>query len=69
MTATELMMIVMEEFSHSEAKEMLIVWNDEGGDIAIASNCDDTAAIGLAEYAKARSVLRQLKLEHLRQPE
>lgn len=69
MTATELMMIVMEEFSTSEAKRMLIVWNDEGGDLCIASNCDDTETVGLAEYAKSRALIRQLKLDHLRSVE
>lgn len=66
MTATELIMAVMEEFSTSEAKQMLVVWSDEGGDLCIASNCNDFETIGLAEYAKQRAVVRQLKLDHLR---
>ena len=69
MTATELIMAVMEEFGTAEAKEMLVVWNDEAGDVLIASNCDDVTTIGLAEYAKGRSMVRQLKLDHLRRAE
>lgn len=59
-------MAVMEEFSSAEAESMLVVWNDESGSVCIASNCDDTTTIGLAEYAKSRALVRQLKLDHLR---
>ena len=69
MTATELMMMIMEEFSTAEAKQMLVVWSDEGGDLCIASNCNDFETIGLAEYAKSRALVRQLKLDHLRNPD
>lgn len=60
--------MVMEEFGTAEAKSMLVVWSDEGGDLCLASNCDDVATIGMAEYAKGRAMIRQLKLDHLRQP-
>lgn len=66
MTATELIMAVMDEFSTAEAKEMLVVWSDEGGDLCIASNCSDVMTIGMSEYAKSRALVRQLKLDHLR---
>jgi hypothetical protein len=66
MTATDLIMAVMQEFSTAEAKSILVIWCDESGDICIASNCSDVETIGMAEYAKSRSLLRQLKLEHLR---
>jgi hypothetical protein len=68
MTATDLIMAVMQEFSTAEAKQMLVVWSDELGDLCIASNCDDFETIGMAEYAKHRALVRQLKLDHLRQP-
>lgn len=69
MTATELIMAVMEEFATAEAESMLVVWSDEGGDVCIATNCGDVTTIGLAEYAKGRAMVRQLKLDHLRREE
>lgn len=60
MTATDLIMAVMEEFSTAEAKSMVVVWTDEGGEVCLASNCSDLEAIGMSEYLKARALKRMI---------
>lgn len=54
MNGTDLLMGVMERIAEcGEARDMLVVWNDEHGKVRLKANCNFTRALGLAQYAQA----------------
>lgn len=61
-SATELLMKVLENFGDSEARDLMIIFNDEDGNVSWHSNTDlISREIGLLEFTKAVILKRALE--------
>lgn len=57
-TCSEVLFAALEEFAKSEATSVLVIFTDEGGDLVIMRNANDSHALGMCEFAKQRILHR-----------
>lgn len=61
MTATELLMKAMEDFSENEPRAIVVIYTSEPEIVTIKTNTTSTHVVGMAEFAKAVAMESILK--------